>query len=126
MTTRFSIGMTKLKEIEGDAADEALAVLEEVSPELARYCVEFPMCDIYSRPQLDLRTRELATIAGLTVLGNAPLQLKIHVKAALRVGCTEVEIKEAILHMTIVSGFPAAINAMLLAKEVFDELKEIK
>ena|SRR5579872_3735417 len=121
LNDRYKQGLEKLREIEGNAADEALALLKTASPDLARYCIEYPLGDIYSRRGLDIKMRELSTISALTVLGNAPLQLKIHIKAALRVGCTEDEIKEIIIQMSIFAGFPAAINAMLFAEEVFCE-----
>lgn len=121
MNERYQQGLKKLQEIEGNAADEALLSLKEVSPDLARYCVEFPLGDIYSREGIDIKSREIAAIAALTALGNASLQLKIHVKAALRVKCTETEIKETIMQTAIFAGFPAAINGMFIAKEAFKE-----
>lgn len=123
---RFQQGLLKLRELEGNAADEALASLDEISPDLMRYCIEYPLGDIYSRPGLDLKTREIAMISALIVSGNAALQLQIHLKAALRIGCTKDEIKEAIIQTSIVAGFPAAINAMLLAKEIFNEKENKK
>ena len=115
---RYKIALQKLREIEGDAADKALGELESISPDLARLCLEYPLGDIYSRSGLDIKKREVATIAALTVLGNAKPQLAIHIKAALRIGLTREEILEVILQMSIFSGFPAAINATLTVKEV--------
>ena len=82
---------------------------------------ELAFGEIYSRPGLDLKTRQMLTIASLVTLGNAPLQLKSHIKGALNVGCTQQEIVEVILQMAIYAGFPAAMNAMYAAKEVFIE-----
>jgi 4-carboxymuconolactone decarboxylase len=72
-----------------------------------------------SRPGLDLRSRQFATIAALTALGNAQPQLKVHITGALNVGCTPQEIVEVILQMAVFAGFPAAINALTVAREVF-------
>ena len=119
---RYKIALQKLREIEGDAADKALGELESISPDLARLCIEYPLGDIYSRPGLDIKKREVATIAALTVLGNTKPQLAIHIKAALRIGLTREEILEIILQMSIFSGFPSAINATLTVKEVFDSI----
>ncbi len=66
--------------------------VEPVAPDLARYVVEFPFGDIFSRPGLDLKTREMITIAALTTLGNAEPQLKDHIHGALNMGCTTEEI----------------------------------
>jgi len=87
---------------------------------MARFIIEFPYGDIYSREKLDLKTRELLTIASLTTLGNAESQLKSHIRNALNVGSSREEIIETIMQMAIYAGFPASLNAMLCAKEVFN------
>jgi 4-carboxymuconolactone decarboxylase len=92
--------------------------------DLGRYTIEFPFGDIYSRPGLDLKSREIATVAALTALGNARPQLKVHINAALNVGCTRQEVIEVITQMTVYAGFPAALNGMFAAKEVFGERDE--
>ena len=79
---------------------------------------------IYSRPGLDLKSREIATVAALTALGNAAPQLKVHINAALNVACSREEIVEVIMQMAIYAGFPAALNGMFVAKEVFKERDE--
>jgi len=81
--------------------------------------IEFPFGDIYSRPGLDLRAREIATIAALTALGNASPQLKVHVEAGLNVGLSRDEITEVIMQMAVYAGFPAALNGLFVAKEIF-------
>ena len=86
-----------------------------------RYLVEFPFGDIYSRPGLDLRAREIATIAALTAMGNAVPQLKVHIQAGLNVGLGHQEIVEIIMQMAVYACFPAALNGLFAAKEVFGE-----
>jgi len=86
---------------------------------LARYTIEYPFGDIYSRPGLDLKSREIATIAALTAMGNAQPQLKVHIQAGLNVGLTQEEIVEVIMQMSVYSGFPTALNGIQVAKEVF-------
>jgi 4-carboxymuconolactone decarboxylase len=68
---RFDRGLKKLEEIDGAAGRNVIQSLQDISPDLARYTIEYPFGDIYMRPGLDLRTREIATIAALTALGNA-------------------------------------------------------
>ena len=71
--------------------------LAATSPDLVRCLVEFPFGDIYPRPGLDLKTREMLTVAALTVIGYAQAELKEHIRGAMNVGCTRNEILEIIL-----------------------------
>jgi len=118
---RYSNGLLKLKEIDGEAGQRVIDSLKDIAPDLARYTIEFPFGDIYQRPGLDLRAREIATVSALTALGNAQPQLKVHIHGALNVGCTRTEIIEVIIQMAVYAGFPAALNGMFAAKEVFNE-----
>lgn len=119
--TRYESGWAKLKEIDGEQGERVIETLKDISPDLGRYIIEFPFGDIYSRPGLDLKSREIATVAALTALGNAQPQLKVHINAALNVGCTREEVVEVIIQMAVYAGFPAAINGMIAAKAVFQE-----
>lgn len=123
---RYEKGIEKFKEIKGDGAELSIERLQSLNPDLEKFIMEFAFGDIYNRPSLDLRSREIATIAALATLGNAPQQLKVHVQAALNVGVRKEEITEVILQMAIYAGFPAAINAMQAAREVFDEIDKSK
>jgi len=121
---RYERGWEKLKEIDGKAGERVIESLKDIAPDLAHYLIEFPFGDVYSRPGLDLKSREIATVAALTALGNAIPQLKVHIDGALNVGCSREEVTECILQMAIYAGFPAALNAMFAAKEVFKERDE--
>ncbi|MGZ8995841.1 MAG: carboxymuconolactone decarboxylase family protein [Rhodospirillales bacterium] len=112
-------GKRRLSEIDGEAGDKVIAALADIAPDFAAYLFEFPFGDIYSRPGLDLRAREIATIAALTALGNASPQLKVHIEAGLNVGLSRNEITEIIMQMAVYAGFPAALNGLFAAKEVF-------
>jgi 4-carboxymuconolactone decarboxylase len=81
--------------------------------------IEFPFGDIYSRPGLDLRSREIAVVAALTAMGNAAPQLKVHIEGALNVGVSKDEIVEVMMQMSVYAGFPASLNGLFAAKEVF-------
>lgn len=116
---RFERGKRALTQIDGEGGEKVVASLADIAPDFARYLIEFPFGDIYSRPGLDLRAREIATIAALTALGNAAPQLKVHIAAGLNVGLTREEIVETIMQMAVYAGFPAALNGLFAAKEVF-------
>ena len=116
---RYIIGQEMLQRVDGKGGEAVVDSLRDIAPDFARYLIEFPFGDIYARPGLDLRSREIATIAALTALGNAAPQLKVHIAAGLNVGLTQEEITEAIMQMAVYAGFPAALNGLFAAKEVF-------
>lgn len=116
---RYARGLAKLEEIDGEAGTRVIDSLRDIAPDFARYLIEFPFGDIYSRPGLDLRSREIAVVAALTVIGNAAPQLKVHIGGALNVGVTREEIVEVIMQMAVYAGFPAALNGLFAAQEVF-------
>jgi len=118
---RYRRGWSKLKEIDGLGGEKVIESLRDIAPDFARLIIEFPFGDIYSRPGLDLKTRELAVVAALTAMGNATPQLKVHIRAALNVGCTEKEIVEVMMQMAVYAGFPAALNGLFAAKDVFSQ-----
>ena len=116
---RYQRGLGKLREIDGEAGERVLAGLDDIAPDFARYLIEFPFGDIYSRPGLDLKSREIAVGAARTALGNAAPQLKVHIQGALNVGVTRAEVVETIMQMAVYAGFPAALNGLAAAREVF-------
>jgi 4-carboxymuconolactone decarboxylase len=118
---RYQRGLKVLNRLDGEATRRLIETLQDVSPDFARYLVEFPFGDIFSRPALDLKSREIAVLAALTTLGSATPQLKLHIAAALNAGCTREEVLEVIMQMAVYAGFPAALNGLLAAKEVFQE-----
>jgi len=121
---RYERGLQKLKEIEENAAENILESVRDIAPDFGRYIVEFPFGDILSRPGLDLKSREIATVAALTALGNAAPQLKVHIQWALNAGCSREEIVEIMMQMAVYAGFPAALNGLFAAKEVFKEFDD--
>lgn len=118
---RYATGLARLRAIDGEAGERVVASLADIAPDFARYLIEFPFGDIYSRPGLDLRSREIAVVAALTALGNAAPQLKVHIRGALNVGVSRDEIVETIMQMAVYAGFPAALNGLFAAREVFGE-----
>ncbi len=113
-------GLNKLDEMGTNAQSAIKTDLARISPDMARYAIETTCGDIYSRPGLEVKTREMVAVAALTVLGSALPQLKIHVEAGLNIGCTKNEIEEIIIQMSVYAGWPAAFNAMAAAHEVFE------
>lgn len=119
--TRYERGLRNLNAIDGEAGRRVVDSLRDIAPDFARLLIEFPFGDIYERPGLDLKSREIATVAALTALGNARAQLEVHVHGALNVGCSREEVVEVIMQMAVYAGFPAALNGLFAAKAVFGE-----
>jgi 4-carboxymuconolactone decarboxylase len=120
-SARYERGLAKFLEMYGQQAKGFLASLKEVAPDLETYVVEFAFGDVHCRPGLSLKDREIATIAALTAMGTATPQLRAHIHGALNVGCSQQEVAEVILQMALYAGFPAAINGLHTAREVFLE-----
>lgn len=114
-------GKETLARVTGANGAKVVESLQDIAPELGRWIVEWGYGQVVSRPQLDLRTRELVTVGALTALGYAQPQLKAHINGALNVGCKPEEIVEVIMQMAAYAGFPASLNGIALAKEVFAE-----
>jgi 4-carboxymuconolactone decarboxylase len=119
---RYERGREKLREINEPHSEMMDIAYGDVAPDLVRHTIEFAYGEVLSRPQLDLKSRQLATVAGLIALGYAHRQLAFHIQGALNVGWTREEIVEVILQMAVYAGFPAALNAIRTAKEVFDHI----
>ena len=118
---RFQRGWQRLIEVDAEGGKRVVESLKDVAPDLGRYVVEFAYGEIYQRPGLDLRQRQLVTISALTTLGDAEAQLEVHINAGLNVGLTAREVVEAILHCIPYTGFPRVLNAIFVAQRVFEE-----
>ncbi|MER5890125.1 carboxymuconolactone decarboxylase family protein [Streptomyces sp. NPDC001941] len=118
---RHARGLATLREVVGPLGEATVAAVAETSPELARHIVEFAFGDVYARPSLDLRTRSLVTVAACTTLGTAGPQLRVHLHAFLDLGGTREEVVELMTHLAGYAGFPAALNGVAAAREVFAE-----
>ena len=114
-------GMQEMQKHFGDAAEKWIGAIRDIYPEFAKVNVEFPYGELYRRDVVDDKTRELCTVAALTVQGFALPELKVHIQGALTIGSSQSEILEIITQMIAYCGFPAATNALLVAKEVFEE-----
>jgi 4-carboxymuconolactone decarboxylase len=118
---RFDRGMEVLTDIDGGSGQSVIDSLADISPELGHQVVAWAYGDMYNRPALGSRDRQLATLGMLTALGGCEPQLDFHVNAALNVGLAPGEIVEALLHAAVYCGIPRALNATVVAKRVFAE-----
>ncbi|MBL1088245.1 MULTISPECIES: carboxymuconolactone decarboxylase family protein [Streptomyces] len=118
---RYAYGMKVLEQVDGEAGQRIVDSLADTSPELGHQVVAWAFGDMYSRPELPARARQLVTLGVLTALGGCEIELEVHINAALNVGLTATEISEALLHSAVYCGMPRSINATLIAKKVFAE-----
>lgn len=118
--SRRERGEQTLRGIDGDEGLAVVARLRDISPGLAEAITDWAFGDVYCRPGLSPRDRQLVTLGALTALGGCEPQLRVHVGASLNVGLTRDEVLEALLHAAVYCGIPRSINATLVAQAVFD------
>jgi 4-carboxymuconolactone decarboxylase len=121
---RYRRGLAVLRMVGGEGYDEPINALRVVAPALARFTVEFAYGDVMARPALDLKTRQLCTVAALAALGTAAAQLRYHIAGARNVGASPEEIVEVLLLAAVYAGFPAALNGIAAARDVFRQRGE--
>jgi 4-carboxymuconolactone decarboxylase len=103
-----------------EQAERVRQAWQQICPDFEKYVVEFLAGEIWSRPQLDLRTRSLVTIAALAATGRT-LGLELNLRMALHNGATRQEVVETLLHIAPYAGFPACWEGLALADKVFRE-----
>lgn len=118
--TRFHTGMENLKKIDGKDGEAVIRSLETISPDLGKYIVEFAFGDIYERNGLSLQEREMITLASLLTAGGCEPQLEVHIHGALNVGIAPEKIIEIFLQCIPYTGFPKVLNAVSVAKQIFE------
>lgn len=116
---RYEYGAQVLSTVDDQGGQQIIDALADIAPELAHHVVAFGFGDIYGRPGLSPPQRQLVTIGILTALGGCEAQLRVHINGALNVGLSTTEIVEAITQSLVYCGFPKALNAMSVAKEIF-------
>ncbi len=120
MESRYDSGMKVRKEVLGDEyVERKQKLITEFDADFQRFITETAWGSVWARPDLDLRTRSLVTIAILAALGREELALHLH--ASHNIGVDPQEIKEVLLHVAIYAGVPAANTAFSLAKKEFEQ-----
>lgn len=120
---RFARGARIQAQLDPDLTEGLARALGDIAPDFARYTVEFPFGDVYARPGLDLRARQIATIAALATLGEQR-QLEAHLRFALNIGVPRQELVEVLIQMAVYAGWPRAINALYTARDLFRSLDQ--
>jgi 4-carboxymuconolactone decarboxylase len=118
---RFERGRAILRRIGGQDFEGPANRLAQISPDLARFMIEYPYGDVLSRAGLDLRVRQICTISSLIAQGSVQSQLKFHMSGLLNVGGLPQDLVEILFLATAILGFPAAINAIAIVRQIFSE-----
>jgi len=119
--SRFDIGMKVRKEVLGsEHVERSFARTTEFDAGFQHFITEMAWGSVWSRPDLDRRTRSLVTIAILAALGRE--ELALHLRASQNIGVDPHEIAEVLLHVAVYAGVPAANTAFATAKKVFDQI----
>jgi 4-carboxymuconolactone decarboxylase len=118
---KYEKGMAVRRTVLGDAyVDRAMAGATAFTKPLQALVTENCWGEIWTREAIPKKTRSLITIAILAAL-KAPEEIKLHVRGALRNGCTVEEIQDVLLQATVYCGVPAGIDAFRAAKEIIDQ-----
>lgn len=120
----ISQAMALLEKLEPGTPEKVKGNLEAFAPDAVELVLGYAFADIVGREGIDLRTREMLTVAMLAAMGTAPGQLEFHIRAAMNVGVTQDEVVEIILQVSVYAGVPACMNAILAAKKAFQAAGE--
>lgn len=118
---RFEHGMEQLAAVDGAGGENVIRSLEGIAPDLGKFIVEFAFGDIYTREGLTLQEREMITITSLLTAGGCEPQLEVHINGALNVGITPQKVIETFIQSIPYTGFPKVLNAVFVAKKVFEQ-----
>jgi 4-carboxymuconolactone decarboxylase len=116
----YTRGMKVRREVLGDEhVERTLARITELDAEFQHFLTETAWGFLWSRPDLDRRTRSLVTIAILAALGRE--ELALHLRASHNIGVDPHEVAEVLLHVAVYAGIPAGNAAFAAAKSIFDQ-----
>lgn len=118
---RYQKGIKTLRDLAGESSQQVIENIKAFSPDFGDMMIEFGFGDIYSRPKLDLKQREMITLTSLITQGAGERQLTFHFKAALHVGWSIEELIEIIIHCAAYSGFPKAAYALEILQQIDNE-----
>jgi 4-carboxymuconolactone decarboxylase len=120
---RYKAGMAVRRQVLGDAhVDRATAQMTEFDSDFQTFITEGAWGSVWSRPHFTKRERSIVTIALLAALGQDD-EVAMHVRATRNTGATKDDIKEALMHVAVYAGVPAANHAIKIVKKTFAEME---
>jgi 4-carboxymuconolactone decarboxylase len=122
-TERYKAGMEIRRKVLGDAhVDRASATITDLDADFQSFITEGAWGTVWSRPNFTLRERSIVTIALLAALGHDE-EVAMHVRATANTGASKDDIREALMHVAVYAGVPAANHAFKIAKKVLAEME---
>ena len=122
MSNKLEDGWKLFNKLHGAHTGEALInALQDISPDYVDMIAGFAFGEIFSRKGLDLKSRELQSVALCAAFGDMPDQVAVHLEGALKCGATKTECIETILQVLLYAGFARVTNALIIAKKVLNE-----
>jgi 4-carboxymuconolactone decarboxylase len=120
------VGMEVMNKLEDGLAERVTSSLSQLDEGLSKLVTDYAFGAVVARPGLDLKTREMITVASLISLGNARPQLELHMRAAINVGVTPKELLEIVIQMAIYAGVPACMNGIIAYRATMESIEQNK
>ncbi len=117
---RHERGLDTLVRIGGPQAAAPITAMNDIAPDLVRFAIDFAYGEVLSRPGLDLKMRQLCTVAALSAMGTATPQLKWHIDGAMNVGWEPSDLLDAMLLSAVNTGSAEVGRSLSTAREVFE------
>lgn len=117
---RLTRALSLLGCLEPGAPERVRGNLDAFHKDTAELVLGYAFADIVGRDGIDLKTREMLTVAMLAAMGTAQGQLEFHMRAAMNTGVSREEIVEIVLQVSVYAGVPACMNAITAAKKAFE------
>lgn len=122
MSDRLEHGRAELRRLDPHDPERIKRIFQDISPDFAEHFIQL-LGDMYSRPNLTLKQREIITFSSLVTQGHLD-RMRTHVLALLTAGMQQVEIIEIVFHLSAYIGLPAAVNALLELEKIFNSLDD--
>ena len=117
---RLTRAVSLLGRLEPGAPERVQSNLDAFHPDTTELVLGYAFADVVGRGEIDLKSREMLTVAMLAAMGTAQEQLEFHMRAAMHTGVSREEIVEIVLQVSVYAGVPACMNAITAAKQAFE------
>ncbi|MEM1389082.1 MAG: carboxymuconolactone decarboxylase family protein [Pseudomonadota bacterium] len=121
---RLTRALSHLGRLGPGATEQVRANLDALHLDYREHVLGYAFADIVGRDGMDLKTREMTTVAMPAAMGTAPGQLEFHMRAAMNTGVSREEIVEIVMQVSVYAGVPTCMNAITAAKNAFEVVEK--